>query len=307
MNNDVVRYSQPEANIIVASKFFENLKINSMQTQNSFTINEIDVQYWITHSVLLNNNYTVQGLTRLQNPIISHIESFGPVNGQKFSSENILLKTENQQINQNVHIGSHEDPLKKLTFDSIYLNNLNNQNFSHFYETLVQRPPPNQPLVANIYANLQFTESVRVDNLQCNGQMNGVDFKSLTDLNHNQYNQQYRSALPELYAWHNETLLRRHELKHNRIMDHFVLRQTMPSNKIIQLNKLFNTKDENGNDAFVVVSASENGTRGIDFISWDRQIQKFSLIKSMKKKRIHFMTPKTLSFKHHSYSFQIIN
>lgn len=271
MNNDVVRYSQPEANIIVATKFFENLSINLLRTQKRFTINEVDIDYWITHSILLNKNYTIQGQTRINNPVISHIEAFGTVNGRKFNANNILLKSTNQQINQNIFIGNQNNPLTKLTFDSIYINSLNGHNFSRFYETLVQRPFPNQPLIANIEANVQFIEPLQVENLQCNGQINNVNFKALTEINHNQINEQYRKALPELYAWHNETLASKQH--RNTIMDHFVLRQTMPSNKIMQLNKLHNTKDEQNNDVFVVVSSNE-----IEFISWDRKLMKFSSI-----------------------------
>lgn len=169
LNDDVVRWDRITGNIIRAEKQFETIFIDRLNCQFGCSIQEVNVDEWITKSVFttLRHN-TVQGKIIINNPVISHVDVFGDVNNNgKFNSKTILLKHAAQQINGTVIIGNRENPntiVQPLTFDNIYVNFINGQNFTEFHTNLVQRNRNNE-IVADIFTNMQFTESLTFDNL----------------------------------------------------------------------------------------------------------------------------------------------
>lgn len=263
-NNDIVRISRSEMNIIRATKTFSGLRIRNLVCQNGCSVNEVDLGEWIAKAVLVNNNYTIQGTTYLRNPVISHVDALATVNNMTFRADQILLKTPRQSIYRDVHIGNPENPLQKLTFDSIYLNYLNGQNFTDFQLSLIQRPPTTQrPIVAKVATNMQFAEPLTIENLECFGQLNGVDFSSMAAINYNRLSEYYRAMIPELRSVA-DTFVGEARTK---IFDRMALRQTLLVNEMQKLYKLNSMQGLNG-DALYAVLSQEADAKRVQFYRW---------------------------------------
>lgn len=270
-NNDIVRFSRPEMNIIRASKIFSELRVKNLVCQYGCAVNEVDLGEWIAKAVLVNNNYTIQGTTYLQNPVISHVDVLGTVNNMTFRADKILLKQQRQRIYGNVHIGNQANPLQKLTFESIYLNYLNGHNFTDFHLSLIQRPSITQRrIVANVATNMQFTEPLTIENLECFGQVNGVNFTSLTAINYNRFSEYYRAMIPEL-----RTMADNVGAVRMKTFDRMVLRQTLLSSEIGKLFKLNRMQSANGDPLYVVLS-QENNTKHVHFYKWNDDEKRLS-------------------------------
>lgn len=274
-NNDIVRFSRPEMNIIRASKIFSELRVKNLVCQYGCSVNEVDLGEWIAKAVLVNNNYTIQGTTYLQNPVISHVDVLGTVNNMTFRADQILLKQQRQRIYGNVYIGSQANPLQKLTFESIYLNSLNGHNFTDFHLSLIQRPSITQRrIVANVATNMQFTEPLTIENLECFGQVNGVNFTSLTAINYNRLSEYYRTMIPELRSMA-DTYVGAVRMK---TFDRMVLRQTLRPSEIGKLFKLNRMRSASGNPLYVVLS-QEGDTKHVDFYKWNDDEKRLSSAK----------------------------
>lgn len=263
LNNDIVHFSRPEMNIVRASKTFSGLRIRNFVCGDGCSVNEVDLGEWIAKAVLVNNNYTIQGSTYLQNPVISHVDALGTVNNITFRAEQILLKTPRQSIYRNVHIGNPENPLQKLTFDSIYLNYLNGKNFTDFHSSLTQFPSASQrPLVATVATNLQFAEMLAIENLECFGQVNGVNFSSVTAIDYNPLSDYYRAVIPGAVAA--DTFVGDVRTK---TFDRMTLRQTLLVNKMQKLYKLNSMQMPHGEALYAVLSQEAEAKR-VQFYGW---------------------------------------
>lgn len=264
-NNDIVRFSRPELNIVRASKTFNSLRTNNMVCPiEGGSVNGVDIGEWIGKAALLNNNYTIQGTTYLRNPVISHVDALGTVNNMTFRADSILLKQKHQRIYRNVHIGSQSNPLQKLTFESIYLDYLNEHNFTDFLLSLIQRPPSTQRSVAaNVATNMQFTEPLTIENLECFGQVNEVNFSTFSATNYNRLSEFYRAKIPDLRTVA-DTFVGQARAK---ILDRMVLRQTLLANTMQRMYKLNDVQRDNGDQLYVVLS-QEADAKKIQFYGW---------------------------------------
>lgn len=262
--NDIVRFSRPEMNIVRATKTFNDLSIRHFACREHCTVMGVALGEWIGNAVLRNNNYTVQGTIYLRNSVISHVEALGTVNGMRFGADSILLKRKQQRINGNVYIGNETMPLQKLTFDHIYLNYLNGHNFGDFEKSLVQRPSPMQrPIVASVIGNMRFTEPVTIGNLECFGQVNGVNFSSLGASEYNRMNELYRTMIPELSTMADAFV----GAAQAKIFDRMVLRQTLSPKAIQKLFKLNELQRSNGDTLYVVLDV-EADVKRVRFLGW---------------------------------------
>lgn len=68
VSTDIVRYSVP-LNNITATKGFQSITVNELYCQNGATLQDVNVAEWIRKSVLISGNYTIQGITVIENPI----------------------------------------------------------------------------------------------------------------------------------------------------------------------------------------------------------------------------------------------
>lgn len=261
-NNDIVRFSRHEMNIICATKTFSGLRIRNLVCHNGCSVNEVDLGEWIARAVLVNNNYTIQGTTYLRNPVISRVDALATVNNMTFRADQILLKTPRQSIYRDLHIGNSENPLQKLTFESIYLNYLNGQNFTAFHLSLIQRATQ-RPIVANVATNMQFAEPLTIEDLECFVQVNGVDFSSMDAINSNRLSEYYRAMVPGLRTVA-ETFVG--EIR-TKMFDRMALRQTLLVNEMQKLYKLNSMQGPNG-DALYAVLSQDADTKRVQFYGW---------------------------------------
>lgn len=216
-DSDIVLINRPESNIIRTAKFFESLTIGNFMCSYGCLIDNVDLGDWMAKAVLLNHNYTIQGTTYLQNPIIDSVTAFGTVNNVTFNADQILLKSKRQRIYGDVHIGNRENPLQKLTFDGIYLNYFNDHNFTDFQLSLVQRPSAAQrQIVATVSTDMQFTKPLTIDNLECFADVNGVNFSALADIKYNRMSEFYHRMMPELHTVA-DTFMAMHERNHSLV------------------------------------------------------------------------------------------
>lgn len=273
-NNDIVRFSRPEMNIIRAPKIFAGLRVSNLVCDGC-SVNGVDLGEWILKAVLLNNNYTIQGTTYLRNPIISHVNARGTVNNVTFRADEILLKQQRQRIHRNVYIGDPTNPLQKLTFENMYLNFLNGHNFTDFHLSLVQRRSATQrPIVARVATDMQFTEPLTIDNLECFGQVNGVNFSSLAAVNYNRLSEYYREMIPELRTVADSVV----GGVRAKIFDQMLLRQTLLANQVQKLYKLNGMRREN-RDALFVVLSQDADKRHVQFYGWNDDAKRLTLAK----------------------------
>lgn len=69
VGNDIVRYSVPLNNVTAPKWFQHRVTINELYSQNGATVQDVNVAEWIRKSVLISGDYTIQGLTVIENPI----------------------------------------------------------------------------------------------------------------------------------------------------------------------------------------------------------------------------------------------
>lgn len=251
-------------NIIRATKIFDELFIKSFVCQDGCAVNDVNLGEWIARAVLLNNNYTIQGTTYLRNPVISHVDALGTVNNITFQADRILLNHQRQRIYRNVNIGNPANPLRKLTFENIYLNYLNGQNFTDFQSSLVQRPSAMQrPIAANVASNMQFEEPLTIENLECFGQVNGINFSELTAMNYNRLSELYRAMIPELRTVE-DTFVGEARAK---IFDRMALRQILVANTVQKMYKLNDMRRKNEDELFAVL-IQESDAKRVQFYAW---------------------------------------
>lgn len=261
-------------NTIRADKTFTSLSIEHLTCKYGCTVNNINVAEWISKAVLLNINYTIQGTTYLQNPIISHISVLGLVNNNTFNSNEILLKSVPQKISKNLIIGKKDNPFVKFTIDNIYVNFINAQNFTEFHNSIIQRHAQNGAIAEEINSNMIFTEPVSFENLQCYGQINGINFSDLSNLNYNRFSKHYRMVLPQLRTMENDFISQ----THIQIIDRLIVRQTLALNKILKIYKI--RKSDSDKNNFVVLS-NETGSNNIHFYEWNEYVNKLIISNGM--------------------------
>lgn len=66
---DVVRYSNP-INNVTAAKSFERLDVGNLYCRNGCTLMDVDVYDWMNKVVFVGGNYTIQGTTVIEAPVI---------------------------------------------------------------------------------------------------------------------------------------------------------------------------------------------------------------------------------------------
>lgn len=174
---DVARWDRPKMNIIRAPKRFGSLTIDRLTCQDGCTLQGVDMDDWVTKSVLPGLNYTIQGRVIIQNPIISYIESLGPVNNMLFNSQNILLKSAAQDINGPVTIGNRSgtNAISSLTFEDIYVNYINDKSVNDFFQNLILK---DENFDGEIFTNMVFTQPLQIWDLNVL-QLNGIDLQQL--------------------------------------------------------------------------------------------------------------------------------
>lgn len=173
-----------------------------------------------------------------------------------FNSQNILLKSVPQKLNGALTIGDENFSLSSitaLTFDNLMVNSINDQNVSEFFTNIIQRGE-NGTVVDELYANLEFSNRLDIDDLTVTGQFNGINvnqFMATDQPNENQY----RMAADELDTFVNK-LSSRERFKH---FDQMIVRKIY-ENGIHRLQKLVGYDFE-----FVAI----NNSSKIGFYRWD--------------------------------------
>lgn len=217
MATDVARWDRPNMNIVRAPKRFRSLSIDRLICQDGCTVQGVDMYDWLTKAVMMGLNYTIQGNFYAKNPIISYVEVLGLVNNVTFNSQNVLLKSAEQNLNGVVTIGNNlaANSISSLTFDNLYVNFINDKNVSEFFANLIEKGGEN---VGEIFANMIFTEPVEFLDLKVS-ELNGVDPNQMTATD-----QQYRTATDELNGIIDK-LVKREKFQH---FDEMIVRQTFP-------------------------------------------------------------------------------
>lgn len=225
LETDVARWSSPHTNIITAPKRFQSLIIDRLTCEDGCSIQGVDVVDWISGAVMTGLNYTIQGTIYARNPVISYIEALGLVNNVTFDSKHILLKTAPQQVNGIVTIGnrSKNNSITSLTFDNLLVNFINDKNVTEFFENIVKRDG-NGNKVDDIFTNLEFMDSLDIENLDVTDQLNDLNVKEINYLDQYANVQQYRMATDEL-DFIVDKLVNRQRFKQFKQM---VLRQLFP-------------------------------------------------------------------------------
>lgn len=248
--DDVVRWDRPDKNLIRAEKSFKSLSINQLSCHAGCSVQGVDIDEWISESVFSNMNYTIQGTVFINDGAFSFIEVPGRVNNDPFNSLTILLKHSDQRIDHIVSIGPNANPnnVKPLTFNEIFVNYINGQNFTAFIQNTVKRGPADQ-IDANILSNLQFLEPVTFESLYTSERflssihVDGPKFRSMSD------------ELDEIA----KQVTQRENFKHFYRM---VTREALPTDTVQYLSEISSHKE-------YADFVSWNGTN-IQFHTWNR-------------------------------------
>lgn len=144
--------------------------------QDGCTLQEVDMDDWITKSALTGLNYTIQGTTYAKGPVISYIEALGLVNNMTFNSQTVLLTHSPQTMNSTVTIGNRltTNRIHSLTFENMYVNFINDQNVTEFFENLVLKDGIGND-AGEIFSHLAFSDRVNFENLTIKYQINGIN------------------------------------------------------------------------------------------------------------------------------------
>lgn len=223
LKDDVVRWDHPNGNIVRAEKQFKSISIEQLFCYAGCTIQGVDIYEWIGKGVLTTLNYTIQGTVYVNNGAISFIEVLGNVNQDTFNSNTILLKGLHQQINHVVTIGGFKDHVTPLTFNQIYVNSINGQNFTAFHENLIKRD--SNGINANILSHMQFTEPIVFNSLVSSNRLSST---------HHVNADEFRAISNELDEI-NEKIISHQNFKH---FNRMVVRQILASDKFQHLSQL---------------------------------------------------------------------
>lgn len=152
---------------------------------------------WITKAALTGFNYTIQGTVYAKGPVISYIEALGLVNNMTFNSQTVLLTNTQQTLNGAVTIGNRfsADRIHSLTFENLYVNFINDQNVTEFFENLVRKDGVGND-AREIFSNLEFSDRVDIENLAINYQLNGINLYGATSQNPNFYGKPREATEP---------------------------------------------------------------------------------------------------------------
>lgn len=226
--SDVARWDSPSTNIITAPKHFESLSIGHLTCPAGCTLQGIDMDEWMQKSVMIGLNNTIQGTVYANDPVISHIEVLGRVNGLRFDSQNILLKSVPQTIRGSLTIGNQSNPesINSLTFDNILVNFINDKNVSEFFENLVLRNDRGKLDVGEIFTNIEFMDRLNIDDLDITSEFNNINVNQMAALSDSNNNiEQFRLATNELDRFV-ERLAKQEKFKH---FDGMITRQWFSS------------------------------------------------------------------------------
>lgn len=198
---DIVRWDSPSTNTIQASKQFQSLSIGQLICTTGCTLQDVNMDEWITKSVLIGLNNTIQGTVIAKDAVISYAEVLGFVNGMKFDSLNILLKNVPQTIHGSLTIGSQSnfDSINSITFNNLMVNYINEKNVSEFFEHLVLKDQHHGAInVGEIFTDIIFQNQLEIDDLHITFDFNGLNVQQAHPSHFNIYNEQFRAANDEL-------------------------------------------------------------------------------------------------------------
>lgn len=139
--DDILQYGVPLTNI-TGTKYIDTAVIRNLYSDSKSNVNNVDMIEWITKTVFVYDNYTVQGNTTIDVLILyNNAKVLGTVNNIDFHENNIFLKDKNQIIHGNVQIVTkypEDNRILPLGFENLRLSFLNNQNVEDFISNLVK-------------------------------------------------------------------------------------------------------------------------------------------------------------------------
>lgn len=213
---DVARWDSPSTNLITAPKKFESLSIGHLTCPAGCTLQGVDMDEWLQKSVMNGLNNTIQGTVYAKDPVISHVDVLGRVNGLKFDSQNILLKSVPQTIRGTLTIGNQTNPgsINSLTFDNLLVNFINDKNVSEFFENLILKNDRGNLDVGEIFTNIEFMDRLNIDDLDITSEFNNINVNQIATASDSNNNiEQFRLATDELDRFV-ERLAKREKFKH---------------------------------------------------------------------------------------------
>ncbi|XP_074037516.1 closca [Leptinotarsa decemlineata] len=262
LESDVMRYDKP--NTITGPKRFKNLDIGILRSERNITVQDVDVNYWLTNAILKTaGTFSISGKKSFRNITAADgLSLVGYLNHIKINKNTVLLKNTPQTITgRKVFLPTSQGELK---FKSLKVKG--RVNDADIGELIDNQAHKNRDMVIkspmNFHSNIT-TENVNFEKLYqginvSELMMNITNLGSLSDFGSN-----YRSLLEM------STLVENSLRGQAYYLNYFKSISFIP-----RVNEIFSSRCNN-EDNRIITFTCENGSAIINFLRWDEKQEMF--------------------------------
>uniref|UniRef100_A0A182PP15 Uncharacterized protein n=1 Tax=Anopheles epiroticus TaxID=199890 RepID=A0A182PP15_9DIPT len=170
VKTDLLRNDVASGNF-TASKRFTELHVESIVCAPPCVLQDVDMDEWYANGLRLRGNQTIEGTLHIKNAIITgNLEVLGTVNGMRFDTKHLMLKSLPQHVNGTLRLITKfpkENKIYPLVFESLQVDAINGKDVEKFMKNvaLVDK----NPLTVNI--PVTFAQALEADETVFEGDM----------------------------------------------------------------------------------------------------------------------------------------